>query len=253
MCKIDSRPKVELVCDGKIVVSGLPNGGQERLLGSGIVGLLNEYKRLMTTGRLGRGKMEHADILNTQYKTRGTTQNEVDLQQEWERMAAGFVCNGETPEQARIKARLLVAMPSKSKAPSLPDDADFSLPMTYTILSTYGEDGRCSATISILPNMAAGAVERQPDGSLRVLTDAEITQRMLAFQRMIVMDLQALFDEIARTAEALGVEPDYYSDSDVIAQLRAQDVARAKRRRELQELNSPVGGQVEIPRWAILG
>lgn len=67
------------------------------------------------------------------------------------------------------------------------------------------------------------------------------------------MDLQALFDEIARTAEALGVEPDYYGDSDVIAQLRAQDVARAKRRRELQELNSPVGGQVEIPRWAILG
>lgn len=82
MCKMDSRPKVELMCDGKIVVSGLPNGGQEKLLGSGIVGLLDEYKRLMTTGRLGRGKMEHAEILNAQYKTRGTTQNEVSLQQE---------------------------------------------------------------------------------------------------------------------------------------------------------------------------
>lgn len=226
------KPQAELVVDNadsliSIVLTGLPPCTEAQFESSVIFRILHQYKRLLLSGIYGRTKKEHARLLKKAEKKAIDQYNRqlkafLEACPASDRSAIARALHSKNEPSAKFYFREkgkpdkdddLLRRYDTPQQPRffLPEDSDFTLPMTYTIsFSVDSETGLQKITIHIFNNMAFPALERMPNGDLRELSFPESFGKLTAYGKIIACDMCVFFDEVENNAKKHGIAPDYY-------------------------------------------
>lgn len=220
IASLPDMPKVEAYQDDKIVICGMPVLNE----GGGVTELLQWYKRLLTTGKMGRSKEEHAELMSEAVQRYNVTH----AKQLWRIKRAhevafiSYLCCNDVEEKVKWR-RILHWLPDMPKQVLvLPDDVNFTLPITYEVKALADENsGEPGLLVRLRLNTAAYATERLDDNELRILPTHEAECWLKTFRDMLVYDIRAMFEDIDRAASSQARVPNYNEHSAFTERLKS--------------------------------